>query len=238
MRSSVNDAHERLLSSRRETQDRTADLKGAQRDIERLTRDCQEANNISRVLEQQMSIMQEEITSLKATKMRLEREVLELQSDVVLEKSNVKNEIQRAQMEREGSKERITKLQVQLEEALQDSSQIEDFKAENIDLKRRLALLQNQMRAAEELKQERENHLREACQKEKKDLVDRFEPEIEDLRAKLRNVAEEKTSAVARAQQTTNEIQVRALISSLITNSCALNWSFLKNSQFGICLPG
>ncbi len=188
MRGSVNDAHERLLSSRRETQDRVADLKASQREIERLMKECQEAENSSKALEHQMSLMQDEMTNLKATRSRLEREVLQLQGEVSLEKSNVRNEIQRAQMERESNKERVVKLQVQLEQALNDSAQIEDFKAENVDLKRRVAMLQNQLKALEDAKAHSEQTLRDGFHKEKQEMMHKYDQETEDLRAQLRCV--------------------------------------------------
>jgi chromosome segregation ATPase len=207
MRSSVADAQERLLAARRETQDRVADLKGAQQTVEKLKRECQELNGSTQVMQQHMSLMQEEISQLRAAKGRLERDVTDLEGEIVAEKNNVKNEISRAQMDRDASKERVTKLQVQLEQALSDSSQVEDFKAENLELKRRVATIQSQLKSSEEARAESEGAMAARHARDLEELQRKYTPTVAKLESELAAAEAARELAVKKGHAAATELQ-------------------------------
>ena len=207
LKRNVEEMEEQLSSRSEAVRDAQRQCKETEAQLQEATLALQASQGEVTILEQRLQAASEEISELRVDKVGLERQVMTLEGDVSLERANVKNEVQRNEIEKDRHNARIAGLQSQLEDARQDATALEELRAECADLRKKLEAADLKLQECEKSNSAAVQHAEERIKRERDEAVEKLSSQVAELQKQLCAVQEEQATAATRMQITNDRLQ-------------------------------
>jgi len=181
-----NSLQKNLLSCKLELEELAHKTKAADEKIRQVTFDKLEAQKEANTLRNQLSVFEDDFTAVKQREAKAVKDLQQLRDELDAERSNLRDEQESFNKQREMANSELVRLQVDRDNALKDSRRVEEYKEMNLELKKALAQAQVLLDEAETVRNNGTKALLETHKEEMEAMERKHTNRIEGLQEQVR----------------------------------------------------